>query len=448
MRLLIEGGRLIDPFSGVDGVLDLLVEEGRVAAVDGGLRSKLPGDTDFEPFSASKPQEPGGVAVIDARGLVVAPGLVDLHVHLREPGYEYKETIVTGTRAAVAGGFTSVCCMPNTEPANDSGAVTESILKEAASSGACKVYPVGAVSKGRRGKELAEIGDLAGAGCVAVSDDGSPVLDAGLMRRAMEYAGRFGLTVIDHCEDTCLTRGAVMHEGPLATEIGLIGWPAVAEEVLVGRNILLAEALGRPVHLAHLSSAGSVRLLRDAKARGVAVTAEVTPHHLVLADEAVRGYDTNAKMNPPLRSEEHLEALRQGLAEGVIDAVATDHAPHATSEKEIEFDQAPFGVVGLETALALVLGLVEEGLLSLPEALERLTAGPARCLGLAAGSLKVGSAADVVVFDPALEWVVEPDRFLSKSRNTPFAGWELKGRALATIVDGRVVYAAESGVVV
>lgn len=448
MRLLIEGGRLVDPSSGVDGELDLLIEDGRVAAVEEGLRSKLPQGTGFEAFSASLTPGAGAVAVIDARGAVVSPGLVDLHVHLREPGYEYKETIATGTRAAVAGGFTSVCCMPNTDPDNDSGAVTESILKEASAAGACKVYPVGAVSKERRGRELAEIGDLAEAGCVALSDDGAPVLDSGLMRRAMEYAGRFGLPIIDHCEDTRLTRRAVMHEGPLATELGLAGWPAVAEEILVARNILLAEALGRPVHMAHVSTAGTVRLLREAKARGVAVTAEVTPHHLVLTDEAVRGYDTNAKMNPPLRSAEHLKALRDALAEGVIDAVATDHAPHAASEKEIEFDQALFGVVGLETALALVLGLVEEGLLGLPEALERLTSGPARCLGLPAGTLKVGSAADVVVFDPAREWVVEPESFYSKGRNTPFAGWELKGRPLATVVDGRVVYTAEIGVLV
>ncbi len=447
-RLLIEGGRLVDPAQGVDGERDLLIEEGRVAAVGSGLRGELPQETSFVELSASGEAIDGTVAVLDARGLVVAPGFVDLHVHLREPGFEYKETIATGTWAAVAGGFTAVACMPNTEPANDCGAVTEFILQEAAAAGACRVWPVGAVSRGRAGRELAEIGDMAEAGCVALSDDGAPVLDSGLMRRAMEYAARFGLTVIDHCEDTRLTGGGVVHEGPVATEMGLGGWPAVAEEVLVARNILLSEALGLPIHLAHLSTAGSVRLLREAKSRGVAVTGEVSPHHLVLTDEAIRGYDTNAKMNPPLRSDEHRKALREALADGTIDAVATDHAPHAASEKEVEFDQAAFGVVGLETALALVLKLVEEGLLSLPQAVERLTAGPARCLGFPGGTLAEGGAADLVVFDPGAAWTVDPSKFYSKGRNTPFAGWEVRGRAVATIVGGRVVYTLGGGVLV
>ncbi|MDA2932304.1 dihydroorotase [Nitrospinae bacterium AH-259-F20] len=432
MRLLIEGGSLVDPASGLDGDLDLLIEDGRVAAVGPGLRGELA----------------DGVDVLDAAGCVVAPGLVDVHVHLREPGFEYKETIASGTRAAAAGGFTTVCCMANTDPVNDNGAVTEFIIKEAASRGACKVYPIGAVSKKLEGRELAEIGDMAEAGCVALSDDGRPVLDSGLMRRAMEYAGRFGLAIVGHCEDTGLTREAVMHEGPLSTELGLIGWPAPAEEILVARDIVLAEAFGRPVHLAHLSSAGSVRLLREAKARGVPVTAEVTPHHLTLTDEAVRGYDTSAKMNPPLRSAEDREALRGALAEGLIDAVATDHAPHAASDKEVEFDRAAFGVVGLETALALVLRLSEEGVLTLPAAVERLTSGPARCLGLSAGTLAVGSPADVVVFNPETAWTVEPERFYSRGRNTPFAGWEVKGKVMATLVDGRVVYTDGDGVLV
>lgn len=446
MRLLIEGGRLIDPASGTDGELDLLVEGGRVAGLGAGLRAELSASGALEPFSPGRLTEPGEVAVVDARGLVVAPGLVDIHVHLREPGFEYKETIETGTRAAVAGGFTSVVCMPNTDPVNDSGAVTESILKEAVLRGACRVYPVGAVSKGLAGRELAEIGDLAGAGCVAVSDDGNPVADSGLMRRAMEYASRFGLRVVDHCEERCLSAGGVMHEGALATEMGLAGWPALAEEVMVARDILLSEALGLPVHLAHISSAGSVRLIREAKARGVEVTAEVTPHHLVLTDDAVRGYDTNAKMNPPLRTDWHRKALRDALADGTLDAVASDHAPHALSEKEVEFDHALFGVVGLETALALVLKLVEEGLLPLPEALERLTSGPARCLGLPVGTLALGAPADVVLIDPGAAWRVDADKFLSRSRNTPFGGWELKGRAAMTVVDGRVAYTAGEGV--
>ena len=447
MRLLIEGGRLIDPESGTDDDLDLLIEEGSLNAVGPGLRAQLPAGSVVEPFDPAAPRPLDGIVALDARGCVVAPGFVDIHVHLRQPGFEHKETIESGTRAAVAGGFTSVCCMANTDPVNDNGTVAEFILKEAAARGACKVYPIGAVSKKLEGRELAEIGELAEVGCVALSDDGRPVLDSGLMRRAMEYASRFGLTIVQHCEDTGLTRGAVMHEGPVATELGLVGWPAAAEEILVARDILLAEALRLPVHLAHLSSAGSVRLLREAKAREVSVTAEVTPHHLMLTDEAVRGYDTLAKMNPPLRSAEDRSALRAALAEGVIDAVATDHAPHAEAEKEVEFDQAAFGVVGLETALPLVLRLVEEGLMGLPEAVERLTLGPARCLGLPAGTLSVGSPADVVVFNPEEAWTVEPERFYSRGRNTPFAGWEVKGRVLATIVDGRVVYMAGNGVV-
>ena len=448
MRLLIEGGRLIDPASNIDATLDLLIEEGRVAAVGEGLRAGLEGGEGARRFDPSSGLPKDGLVVYDASGLVVAPGFVDLHVHLREPGYEYKETIETGTRAAVAGGFTTVLCMPNTEPVCDSGAVAEFMLKEADARGACRVLPIGAVTKRSEGRELAEIGDLAEAGCAALSDDGRAVAEAGLMRRAMEYASRFGLIVIDHCEEASMTRGAVAHEGPLATELGLSGWPSAAEEIIVARDILLAEALGLPVHLAHISSAGSVRLIAEAKARGVRVTAEVTPHHLALTDEAVRGYDTNAKMSPPLRGAGDREALRGALADGTIDAVATDHAPHAASDKDVEFDHAAFGVVGLETALPIVLELVEAGALSLAKAVERLTSGPARCLGLKGGSLAVGEAADVALFDPAEAWTVEPERFFSRGRNTPFAGREMKGKVAATIVGGRVVYAAEKGVLV
>ncbi|TLY27947.1 MAG: dihydroorotase [Nitrospirae bacterium] len=425
MQILIKGGHVIDP-GRVNGLADVLVEHGKIVAVGQNL----------------------GVAshltVIDATEKLVLPGFVDLHVHLREPGFEYKETIATGTAAAVAGGFTSVCCMPNTTPVNDNQSITEFILDQARTAGNAHVFPVGAITKGSEGKELAEIGDLRRAGCVAISDDGQPVMSSQVMRRAMEYALAFDLPVIDHCEDLHLTEDGCMNEGIVSTQLGLPGIPAAAEEIMVARNLALAELTGAHLHLAHLSTAGSVRMVREAKVRGIRVTAEACPHHFSLTEEAVRGYDTHAKMNPPLRTWQDVQAIKEGLRDGTIDVIATDHAPHATQEKQQEFAAAPHGVVGLETALPLTLALVEEGVLSLEMAVAKLTTEPARAFGLNKGTLTPGSDADVVVVDLHESWEVDPARFRSKSRNTPFAGWKVKGRVIATLVDGRVVYEAVS----
>ena len=425
MQILIKGGHVIDP-GRVNGLADVLVEHGKIVAVGQNL----------------------GVAshltVIDATEKLVLPGFVDLHVHLREPGFEYKETIATGTAAAVAGGFTSVCCMPNTTPVNDNQSITEFILDQARTAGNAHVFPVGAITKGSEGKELAEIGDLRQAGCVAISDDGQPVMSSQVMRRAMEYALAFDLPVIDHCEDLHLTEDGCMNEGIVSTQLGLPGIPAAAEEIMVARNLALAELTGAHLHLAHLSTAGSVRMVREAKVRGIRVTAEACPHHFSLTEEAVRGYDTHAKMNPPLRTWQDVQAIKEGLRDGTIDVIATDHAPHATQEKQQEFAAAPHGVVGLETALPLTLALVEEGVLSLEMAVAKLTTEPARAFGLNKGTLTPGSDADVVVVDLHESWEVDPARFRSKSRNTPFAGWKVKGRVIATLVDGRVVYEAVS----
>lgn len=423
MSLLIRGGRVIDPANGLDGVADVLVEDGTIARVGPALAA------------------PAGARVIEAAGRVVCPGFIDLHVHLREPGHEYKETIASGTRSAAAGGFTAVCCMANTDPVNDHGAVTEYILDRARSEGRVRVYPIGAVTRGLRGQELAELAELAGAGCVAFSDDGRCVMNAALYRRAMEYTLPFGTPLVSHAEDAELARDAVMHEGVVSTELGLPAAPAAAEEVMVARDIILAELTGAHVHFAHLSTAGAVRLVREARGRGVPVTAEVTPHHLVLTDEVVREFDANAKMNPPLRAKRDVEALREGLADGTIDCVATDHAPHALSEKEGEFDRAAFGVVGLETAVSVLLDrLVRPGLLPLPTLVARLSADPARVMNLPGGSLGPGRPADITLLDLERAVTVEPARFASRSRNTPFAGWALTGGPWMTIVGGRVVH--------
>ncbi|TLY17859.1 MAG: dihydroorotase [Nitrospirae bacterium] len=425
MRILIKGGHVIDP-GRVNGLADVLIEHGKIVAVGQNL----------------------GVAshltVIDATGKLVLPGFVDLHVHLREPGFEYKETIATGTAAAVAGGFTSVCCMPNTTPVNDNQSITEFILDQARTAGNAHVFPVGAITKGSEGKELAEIGELRHAGCVAISDDGQPVMSSQVMRRAMEYALAFDLPVIDHCEDLHLSEDGCMNEGIVSTQLGLPGIPAAAEEIMVARNLALAELTGAHLHLAHLSTAGSVRMVREAKARGIRVTAEACPHHFSLTEEAVRGYDTHAKMNPPLRTWQDVQTIKEGLRDGTIDVIATDHAPHATQEKQQEFAAAPNGVVGLETALPLTLALVEEGVLSLELAVAKLTTEPARAFRLNKGTLTPGSDADVVVVDVQESWEVDPARFRAKSRNTPFAGWKVKGRVIVTLVDGRVVYEAVS----
>ncbi|HLC20497.1 MAG TPA: dihydroorotase [Candidatus Methylomirabilis sp.] len=381
--------------------------------------------------------------VMDATGLVVCPGLIDMHVHIRQPGREDKETIATGTLAAARGGFTAVCCMPNTDPVNDTRSVTEFILDTAKREGAVQVYPVGAITKGLKGQELAEIGELFEAGCVALSDDGRPVMNSELMRRAMEYATMFDLPIIPHSEDLHLSGSGVVHEGLVATELGLRGIPSASEASMVARDLLLAELTGARLHIAHVSAAESVRVIREAKARGIRVSCEVTPHHFTLTEDAVRGFDTNAKMNPPLRSEADRQALLEGLRDGTIDVIATDHAPHTAQEKEQEFDLAPFGVIGLETALGLTLNtLVAPGILSLSQAIAKLTSEPSRILKLQKGRIAEGADADLTILDPNREWSVDASGFASKSRNTPFHGWRLKGGTVATLVAGKVVWEA------
>ena len=422
--LFIEGGRVIDPASGTDGVRTVVVRDGKIAEV------------------AERVERPRDARAVDARGRWVTPGFLDLHVHLREPGQEYKETVATGTRAAVAGGFTAVCAMPNTNPVNDDTAVTELVLARAAAAGLARVYPVGAISKGSKGEELAEYGELKAAGCVALSDDGKPVMSASLMRRALEYAKAFGLPLTVHEEDLHLVGKGVMHEGAAATRLGLKGIPAAAEEVMILRDLALLELTGGRLHVAHLSTAGGVRAVRDAKRRGLRVTAEVTPHHLALTDEdvAASGYSTDFKMNPPLRSAEDVRAVREALADGTIDAIATDHAPHSPVEKDVEYDAAANGIVGLETAFPVCLALARQGVLSEKRLVEALTVGPARAFGLPGGALARGAAADVAIVDPAAEWVLDPARLHSKGKNTPWKGRRLAGRCSMTIVGGRIVH--------
>jgi len=422
-RLLVRGGTLVDPVARTAAPGDLLVEDGRIVATG------APGTL-----------AAGDAAEIGARGLLVLPGLVDMHVHLREPGYEYKETILTGVKAAVAGGFTSIACMANTEPVNDSAAVTQFIIERARVAGGAHVYPIGALSLGLKGERLAEIGEMHRAGIVAVSDDGHPVMHAGLMRRALEYTRMFGLPIIAHEEDEHLADGGVMNEGATALRLGLRGTPAAAEEVMIARDLALVRLTGGRLHVAHISTAGAVALIREAKVQGLAVTAEVTPHHLFLTEEAVEGYGTDAKMAPPLRTKADVDALRAALADGTIDAIATDHAPHHRDEKEVEFEAAANGIVGLETALPLALRLVAEGVADLPTIVARMTVGPARVLGLPAGTLAAGAEADLTLVDPARRWRVEARGFRSKGRNTPFEGWDVVGRAVAVLVGGRLVH--------
>jgi dihydroorotase len=423
MSLLIQNGRVVDPANSVDAVQDVLIDGDRIQRTGRGLTP------------------PPEATVLDATGKVVCPGFIDMHVHLREPGLEYKETVATGTRAAAAGGFTAVCCMANTQPVNDNRSVTDYILAKAATEGVVRVYPIGAVTRGLAGKELAELAELAEAGCVAFSDDGHCVMNAALYRRAMEYTLPFGAPLISHAEDHDLSRGTSMNEGVVSTELGIPGAPAAAEDVMVARDILLAELTGAHVHIAHVSTAGAVRLVRDAKARGIRVTAEVTPHHLVLTEEVVRGFDSNTKMNPPLRTKRDVEVLLEALIDGTIDCIATDHAPHAASEKEGEYDQAAFGIVGLETAVGLLLDrLVKAAALPLATLIARLSRDPARLLGLPGGSLAAGGPADVTILDLDGEWTIDPARFQSKSRNSPFGGWALTGRPWKTIVGGRIVW--------
>jgi dihydroorotase len=426
-RLLIKHGRVVDPTQRLDEGLWVLVVDGKVAR----LAERID-DRDAE--------------VLDATGLVVAPGFVDVHTHLREPGFEYKDTVATGSAAAVAGGFTAVCCMPNTQPVNDNAAVTEFIRGRAVAAGLARVYPIGAVSKGLQGEELAEMGEMARAGAVAFSDDGKPVHNAYLMRRALEYAQLFGVPVVDHCEEPSLAAKGVMHEGAVATRLGLRGIPAASEEVMVARDVVLAELTGGRLHVAHVSTSGGLDRVREGKAKGIAVTCEVTPHHLALTDQAVADseYDTDTKMNPPLRSPDHVAALLQGVQDGAVDCLATDHAPHHADEKVLEFDLAPFGIVGLETAVPVTYDLlVRRHKLPLRMFIALWSSNPARVFGLPGGSLKVGSPADITLLDLEARLTVNPDRFRSLSRNTPFAGQRLKGWPAATLVGGKAVWRRE-----
>ena len=422
MKILIKNGHIIDPANGIDEVTDLLVDNGVIAEI--GKNYDLDGIE---------------MQIIDAEGMIVAPGLVDMHVHLREPGQEYKETIETGTRAAVYGGVTSVACMPNTSPVCDNETVVRYIKEKAKESGYANVFPVGAVSKGLEGKYLAEIGEMAFEGAVAITDDGHPVENSALMRRAIQYSDMFDVVVISHCEDMSLGEGD-MNEGFVATEMGLSGIPAAAEEVMAARDILLAESLGGRVHIAHISSKRTVQLIREAKKRGVRVTCETCPHYFSLTDEACRGYNTNAKMNPPLREAEDVEAIKEGLKDGTIDCIVTDHAPHHPDEKNCEFGMAKNGIVGLETSLGLgIKNLVNEGVLTMSQLIEKMSLNPSRILGISKGTLSVGSGADVVIFDPKKPWKVDIDKLHSKSKNSPFDGFELYGKPEYVIVGGEIV---------
>jgi len=421
--MLLRGGRLLDPSQRLDETGDLLCAGGTVARFGGTI------------------EDPADAEVIDCGGCIVAPGFIDVHCHLREPGREDVETIATGARAAAAGGFTAVCAMPNTEPVTDNQAAVGFIIRQAIRAGGSRVYPIGAISVGQKGESLAEFGEMVGAGAVAVSDDGRPVVSAHLMRTALEYAQAFGIPVIDHCEEPTLAHGGSMNEGVVSARLGLKGIPAEAEEIMVIRDILLARRTGGHVHLAHMSTRGSVELIRWGKERGIRVTAEVTPHHLTLTEAAVEGYDTHAKMNPPLRTQDDVDALRAAVRDGTIDLIATDHAPHHYDAKEREFADAPFGIVGLETALALVVTeLVGSGVIDFPTLVDRMSCTPARLFGLPGGSLSADRPADVTVFDPAAEWRVDPSIFLSKGRNTPYAGRTLIGRAVRTVVGGQTVF--------
>lgn len=424
--ILLRGGRVIDPSQDLDDIRDVLLAEGAVVGI------------------AREIAPPEGTEIRDVAGLVVCPGLIDVHVHLREPGGEHKETIATGARAAAAGGYTAVCAMPNTDPPIDDPAAVGFVRAEGARAGAARVYPVGAISVGLKGERLTEVGEMVDAGAVAITDDGRPISDAGLMRLALEYAQTFGIPVATHSEELSLSRGGSMNEGIVSARLGLVGIPHVAEEAMIARDLLLAEYIGGRLHIQHVSTRRGVAMIREAKARGVAVTAEAAPHHFTLTEEAVDGYRTDAKMNPPLRTAADVEAVREGVADGTLDTIATDHAPHHYDEKEQAFDDAPFGIVGLETALGLtVTELVDKGVITLNQLVERMSCAPARAFRLPGGTLREGAPADVTVFDPTAEWVVDPKRFLSKSRNTPFTGWRLRGRPALTIVGGRIVWTDE-----
>jgi len=421
LKLLIKGGRIVNPAQGFDAIGDILIENGHIIEMGDQLST-------------------AGVEIFEALGLVVTPGLIDMHVHLREPGLEAKEDIVSGTRAAAAGGFTTIACMPNTKPVVDSAIIVSGILHRAQYEGIVNVKVIGALSKGQLGTELSEIGDMIFTGAVAISDDGSSLDNNSLLKTGLEYTSMFDCPVITHSEDESLVEGGVMHEGAVSAMLGMKGRPAVAEDIAVARDIMLAEYADAKLHIAHVSSKGAVELIRVAKKKGIKVTAEATPHHLTLTDEAVKSFDTATKVNPPLRSADHVAALIQGLQDGTIDAIATDHAPHAFEEKDMEYKQAPPGFTGMETALGVILtGLYHTGKLNLLEIIERMSTAPARILGLEAGELKVGSIADITIFDAELEWVVDSSKFYTKGKHTPFDKKPLKGKAVATIVSGKFV---------
>ena len=424
----IRDGKIVDPVKGIVEKADLIIKKDKIARIlpTGEFKDKGP-----------------RLKIIDASNKLIIPGLIDMHVHLREPGHEYKETIATGGKAAVAGGFTALACMPNTSPPNDCRSVTEFILEMAERSALARIYPVAAITMGQKGERLTEFGDLREAGAVAVSDDGLSVANSEVMRRALEYARYHNLMVISHCEDANLSNGGMMHEGIVSTQIGLKGVPAASEEVMVCRDISLAKLTGSPVHIAHVSTAGSVELIRRAKEEGVPVTAETAPHYFSLDHNAVKGYDTCAKVNPPLRTEEDVAAIKKGLADGVLDVIASDHAPHSSLEKELEFDKAAFGMIGLETALALTLALVREGILGLTEALSKLSINPASILGIPGGRLDEGARADLALIDPENEYVLKEEDILSKSKNSPFIGKTLKGTNELTLIGGKIVWERE-----
>jgi len=422
MKQLLKGGRVIDPSQNIDAKMDILIEDGKITACEKSIKAS--------PDATS----------VDLNGLIVVPGLIDMHTHLREPGYEYKETIATGSAAAVAGGFTSIACMPNSAPINDNRGITEFIRRKAAEADLANIYPIGAISVGSDGKQMTEFWDLKEAGVVALSDDGKPVMDAALMRRAMEYAFSLDLPIIQHCEDKNLSGAGLINEGYFSTILGMPGIPAIAEDVMVGRDILLAEYTGTRVHIAHVSTEGSVRLIREAKKRGVHITAETAPQYFTLTDELLQEYDTNFKVSPPLRSASDVDAIKKALADGTLDAIACDHAPHGRTDKEVEFEYAANGITGLETSLGLSLNLVHEGLLTWPDLITRMSLAPARILNLPKGTLCKGADADITVINPELSWTVDVKSFVSRGKNSPFNGRQMKGRAVLTIVGGDVKF--------